>query len=109
MAQLIHYHMSETLHYSKITGMDNSGILFGEEESIFFQECAQNFARFYPESSGRCVAERNISAQPPYFEFYTCGKSMIVVFDELGKNTHKAFHEFQEKLESYGYTTYDLT
>ncbi len=109
MAQLIHYHMSETLHYSKITSMDNSGILFGEEESIIFQECAQNFSRFYPESNSRCVAERSLTADPPYFEFYTYGKSMIVEFDELGKNTAAAFHDFQQRLESYGYTTYELT
>ena len=34
---------------------------------------------------------------------------MIVEFDELGKNTAAAFHDFQQRLESYGYTTYELT
>lgn len=109
MAQLIHYHLSDTFHYSKIAGIDNTGILFTDGQSILFQECAQNFARSYPESSGKCVAERSSIAEPPYFEFYTCGKSMIVAFDGLGKNTGRAFQEFQQKLESFGYTTYDLT
>lgn len=109
MAQLIPYHLSDTYSNTKITGIDDSGILFEDGQSIFFQECAQNFARSYPESKGNCIAERNAAAQPPYFEFYTCGKSMIVQFDAPGKHGQKAFREFQKRLESYGYSTYDLS
>lgn len=109
MAQLIPYHLTDTFRFSQITGIDSSGILFADGQSIFFQECAQNFSRSYPESKGRCIAERDALAEIPYFEFYTCGKSMRVIFDGLGKRTGKTFREFQQKLESFGYTTYDLS
>ena len=109
MAQLIHYHLSDTYSYSQIAGIDASGILFDNGQSIFFEECYRNFSRAYPEQRGRCVAERNAAADVPYFEFYTCGKSMIVRFDGLGKHTQRAFREFQEKLKGYGMTTFDLS
>lgn len=108
MAQLIPYHISDTYSATQITGMDASGILFDDGQSIFFQECVMNFSRAYPESRSKCVAERNLYAPKPYFEFYTCGKSMIVQFDEPGRQGQKAFLDFQKRLESYGYTTYDL-
>lgn len=109
MALLIHYHLSDTFSSSDIAGIDSSGILFENGQSIFFQECALNFSRAYPAARGRCIAERDITARPPYFEFYTCGKSMIVRFDEPGKNAQRAFREFRKRLEHYGYSTYDLS
>ena len=105
MAQLLPYHLSDTYSYSQVSGIDHTGILFDDGTSILFQECAQNFARSYPESRGRCIAERRF----PCFEFYTCGKSMILRFDDHGKKAQKQFAEFQKQLESYGYTTYDLS
>ncbi|MBQ4465247.1 MAG: hypothetical protein II916_04720 [Oscillospiraceae bacterium] len=108
MAQLIPYHMSDTFSYSKVTAIDSSGILFDDGQSIFFQECALNFARWNPEESGKCVAERDKLADIPYFEFYTCGKSMILQFDGVRKFALKQFDDLRERLESYGYTTYDL-
>lgn len=109
MAQLMHYHCSDSFSSTQIAGIDSSGILFADGQSIFFEECARNFARAYPAANTTCIAERDILAQPPYIEFYTCGKSMIVRFDEPGKRAHKAFRELCRSLERFGYTTYDLS
>ncbi len=109
MAQMIHYHFTDTFSFSDIKDMDESGILFDNGLSIFFEECRKNFSRVYPESSGTCIAERCASANPPYFEFYTCGKSMVILFDGLGRDTQQKFTEFQHKLERYGFSTYDLS
>ena len=109
MAQMIHYHYTDTFSFSDISAMDSSGILFENGLSIFFEECRKNFARVYPEGSGTCIAERSSTADPPYFEFYTCGKSMRLVFDRLGKDTQREFNAFKQKLERFGYSTYDLT
>jgi hypothetical protein len=105
MAQLLPYHLSDTYSYSQVSGIDHTGILFDDGTSILFQECAQNFARSYPESRGRCIAERRF----PYFEFYTCGKSMVILFDRLGRDTMREFQDFSRRLTGYGYSTYDLT
>lgn len=109
MAQMIHYHFTDTFSYSDISAMDSSGILLESGVSIIFEECQKNFARVYPESRGTCIAERSSTAYPPYFEFYTCGKSMVIAFDRLGKDTQREFSAFQQRLMSYGYTTYDLS
>lgn len=109
MAQMIHYHFTDTFSFDDISAMDSSGILFENGLSIFFEECQKNFARVYPESSGTCIAERNSTAYPPYYEFYTCGKSMVIRFDRLGRDTQREFNAFGQKLRSFGYTTYDLS
>ena len=108
MAQMIHYHFTDTFSYADISAIDNSGILFENGLSIFFEECRKNFSRVYPESRGNCIAERSATANPPYFEFYTCGKSMVILFDRAGKDTQREFVEFQRRLERFGFTTYDL-
>ena len=109
MAQMIHYHYTDKFFYSDIKDMDASGILFDNGLSIIFEECQKNFSRVYPEGSGRCIAERCIGANPPYFEFYTCGKSMMLLFDGPAKEAQRTFLDFQRRIESYGYTTFDLT
>ena len=101
MAQMIHYHYTDTFSYADIKDMDASGILFENGLSIFFEECRKNFSRVYP--------ERSSTANPPYFEFYTCGKSMVILFDGLGRDTMREFQDFSRRLTSYGYSTYDLT
>ena len=108
MAQLIHYHYTDSFSYSDIKDMDASGILFKNGLSIFFEECSRNFGRIYPEERGRCVAECSASANPPYFEFYTYGKSMVILFDGLGRDAKTAFSQFRHRLENYGYSIYDL-
>ncbi|MCR5718303.1 MAG: hypothetical protein K6F80_04620 [Oscillospiraceae bacterium] len=109
MAQLIHYHYTDSFHYSDIKAMDSSGILFVNGLSIFFEECAKNFARSYPEERGTCIAECSASADPPYFEFFTCGKSMVLLFDGLGRDTQQTFRLFRQRLENYGYIAYSLS
>ena len=109
MAQMIHYHYTDTFSYADIKDMDASGILFENGLSIFFEECQKNFSRVYPEGSGKCIAERSSTVNPPYYEFYTCGKSMVILFDGLGRDTMREFNDFHRRLVGYGYSTYDLT
>ena len=108
MAQLIHYHLTDTYSFSQIVGIDNTGILFNDGQSIFFEECALNFSRIYPEMQGKYIAECSESSEIPYFEFFTYGKSMLIRLDFLGKRTEQVFREFLGKLHSYGFKVYSL-
>ena len=81
MAQLMPYHLTDTYSYEEIEAMDATGIRFKDGTTVVFQECARNFARNYPDSADRCVAECKSAAQPPYSEFYCYGKSVVVRFD----------------------------
>ena len=109
MAQLIHYHFTDKFSFDDIKAMNSSGILFDNGLFMTFEECRKNFVRYYPESSGNCIAERNVTGFPQYYEFYTCGTSMLIQFDRPGSDRQNQFRQFGQRLRSYGFTTYDLS
>ncbi len=113
MAKLIPYHLTDTYSYEAVQAIDRTGILLADGTCIDFQECARNFARAYPEAKGRCVAERDYQAEVPYFEFYACGKSVVIRFDRTGfraeAKNRRDFLDLQYALEDNGYTSYDLS
>lgn len=94
--------------FSEIRIIDNEGITFNDGESIVFKAC---IGRKY--NSETCVAERDICAMPPYFEFFTLYKPVRIVFDKKGlfskSVNHKNFLDFQMKINKTGYSTYDLS
>lgn len=52
--------------FSEIRRIDNEGITFNDGEIIAFKDCIRG-----KYNSETCVAERDICAMPPYFEFFT--------------------------------------
>ncbi|MBR1817048.1 MAG: hypothetical protein IJ763_10190 [Lachnospiraceae bacterium] len=93
--------------YYDIKIIDNNGIIFKDGYKIVFSECINSRLK-----SDKCIAFRDITANPPYIEFFTKNKPTRVVFDKTGmfKSTNEMkFTEVQLKINEYGYTTYDLS
>lgn len=88
------------------------GILLENGDFIDFAECAANFAALHG-GSGRCVGERDITGSNPSFGFYTAPLTTHIFFMPRGlfgqRKALRRFHEMQRKLESFGYTTYDMS
>lgn len=96
-----------------VVSISGTGILFSGDIDVSFPECAENFHAEHKNSSMNCIGERDISAEPPYFEFYTGSNHIRVIFDYTGffvksKNI-KSFHDMQKYISVSGYTTYDLS
>ncbi|MCM1314414.1 MAG: hypothetical protein NC205_05555 [Prevotella sp.] len=96
-----------------VVSISETGILLSGDIDISFQECAGNFHEEYKNSSINCIGERNISLNPPYFEFYTSSNHIRLIFDYKGifseSKNRKSFHAMQKYISVYGYTTYDLS
>ncbi|MDE6592103.1 MAG: hypothetical protein K2K57_03455 [Oscillospiraceae bacterium] len=94
--------------FSDIKSVDERGIIFKDGSGILFSECA---GRHY--KSGLCIAERDITAKPPYFEFFASAEPVRILFDKknfISRNlSRRQFTEFQMMIQNYGYTTYDLS
>ncbi len=94
--------------YWDIVLIDKNGIVFENGGKINFDDCINQ--RY---DSPTCVAERDITAVPPYFEFFTSDKPTRIVFNKKGffsKNINKKnFIKFQMQINDKGYSTYDLS
>lgn len=94
--------------FSDIEALDERGIILAGGRQIIFAECAGG--RY---NSELCIAERDITAKPPYFEFFAPGEPVRIVFDGKGlfadSRNRRLFGEFQMKIKAFGYTTYDLS
>ena len=97
---------------SELLTVDRDGITFIDGERVSFEECAENFKTAHSLSQSKCVSERDITADPPYFLFYT-EKRLKLLFDSRGisptRKNKKAFIELQLKIQEAGFTTYDLS
>ena len=98
---------------SQIAKIDTNGITFNDGKTLRFLECVETFQSLYPNSNSTCVAERDITAKPPFFEFFTADEHIKVIFDGKGlfskSKNRKAFHDFQKQILGLGFTTYDLS
>ncbi len=98
--------------FSEILTVDKNGITFKDGEKVSFDECVENLKTANSLSGSKCVAERDITAVPPYFLFYT-RKKLKLVFDCSGlfskSKNKKAFINLQLKIQETGFTTYDLS
>ncbi len=96
------------MSFSDIKSIDKEGIHFKNGDSISFAEC---IGKRY--NSSTCVAERDILALPPYFEFFSSIKPTRIIFDRKGilseKQNHRDFLRFQGAINKLGYSTYDLS
>ena len=70
--------------YNKIKIINDEGITFKDGTIIIFEECRRNWAEAKDIciNDTRCVAERNMSANEPYYIFYSNNKVKIV-FDSV--------------------------
>lgn len=96
-----------------VVSVSETGISFAGDIVISFPECAENFHAEHGNTSMNCAGERDISAKPPYFEFYTGSNHIKVIFNRKGflaraKNIG-LFHDMQKHISVSGYTTYDLS
>ncbi len=94
--------------YFEIESIDWNGIIFNDNSKIVFSESV-----VYGAYSDKCVAERDITAKPPYFDFFKAGGRIRIVFDKKGffskKINRKLFLKLQFAIYDYGYTTFDLS
>lgn len=96
------------MSFSDIKSIDKEGIHFKNGDSISFAECIGS--RY---NSSTCVAERDILALPPYFEFFSPNIPTRVIFNRKGilsgKQNHRDFLRFQSAINKFGFSTYDLS
>ena len=105
--------IKSTSLYDSIVNIDTHGIKFRDFHWLTYEECAFNFKRKYPNSSGKCIGERDITANPPYIELYTFYAHDKILFNKKGlfsksKNIDD-FHYLQKLIQEFGYTTLDLS
>ena len=99
-----------------IAGISANGISLKNMTFINFRECAYNFQQIHG-GAGTCVAERDITGTNPSFGFYTAPKTTHIFFLQKSKikeffskrNTLHRFQDLQKQIESFGYSTYDLS
>ena len=95
-------------NFSEIKDIDRIGITFKSGEKIIFKECIKQ--RY---NSEICVADRDITAQPPYFEFFTPNKPIRIIFYKTGLfsriRNRNNFLKLQMMITEYGYSSYDLS
>ncbi len=101
---------------NEIAGISPNGISLKNMRFINFRECAYNFQQIHGRK-GTCVAERDITGTNPSFGFYTAPKTTHIFFLPKSrlkeffakKNITQRFHDLQNMIESFGYSTYDLS
>lgn len=98
---------------SQVIKVDNKGITFDDGGILVFSECVKTFNSLYPNSDSKCVAKRDITEKPPFFEFFATNANIKIIFDNKGlfskSKNMKAFHGFQKQILGYGFRTYDLS
>ncbi|EGC03215.1 hypothetical protein [Ruminococcus albus] len=91
--------------YTDVAEVNSSGIVFISGEKLVFSECVGE--------NNTCVGERDIDAEPPYFEFYTSDKPTRIVFDRKGLLSdtvnQREFVKMQCLIADAGFSTLDLS
>lgn len=96
------------INYSEIETLDKAGMTLKNGDKILFKDCIGN--RY---DSIKCVAERDITASPPYFEFFTSGQPTRIIFMGKGifskQKIREQFVYLNRQIQKFGYSTYDLS
>lgn len=102
-----------TKSISQVVKIEEQRITFSDGEVLEYTECVKIFNSIYPDSNSNCIAQRDITANPPFFEFYANPVHLKIVFDYKGlfqkSKNKRAFREFHKQILEYGFTTYDLS
>lgn len=85
--------------YAQIESIDSEKLAFDDGSVFFWNQFT--------------AAERDITAKPPYFRFYSDLIELYVLFDQLGmlssRKTAQSFHNFMTQLDAVGIRTLDLS
>lgn len=103
--------MKRKYDYRSIKNISKKGIWFDDGFFMDFESSRINWAKSHnvlPERT-YCVADRDITATSPYFEFYFDNHVVINFNKRIFMNRHKQFQNFRFAIEKLGYTTYDLS
>ncbi len=103
-------------NYSDIVQLDKIGISFSDGYKIVFEECKRQWAEEHEISQEEtlCVASRFLATEQEetYFLFYTKEK-LKLCFKFKGffrnKKSFNKFIELQMLLNSYGYSSFDMS
>ncbi len=100
--------------YKQIKKFNEDGIVFEDGTRIKFVECRENWAksRGVEYEDTLCVADRNISAEIPYFVFYSKKKIKILFKKSVlpwSNLCKKNFLKIQIGLNRFGYSSYDCS
>lgn len=103
--------MKKEYRYRSMKEISKEGILFDDGFFLDFELSRINWAKNHnimPDSSD-CVADRDITAPDPYYEFYIDNHVVIYFNKRIFSNRHNWFQNFRLTIEQMGYTTYDLS
>ena len=96
------------IYFSEIETVNKIGITLKNGDKILFEDCIGN--RY---NSPTCVAERDITASPPYFEFFTANQPVRIIFDTKKifskQKIREQFVGLNRQIQKFGYSTYDLS
>lgn len=99
--------------FDDITSINENGIGFSDGHWFRYAECVHLWQRDFPQSNkSLCIGQRDITAEPPYIEFWSFYHHDKVVFDKRGLfscQNKKNFHKLCRQIGKYGYTIYDLS
>ena len=105
----------EAFTENEISNISAQGIALKNGMYIDFIECTKVWAEANSLEKTTCVGEREITDLS--FTFYCLPKPIMIKFIEKGKlyekfskyNASCRFHELQNKLYEYGFTTFDMS
>lgn len=103
--------MKKKYDYRSIKNIGKKGIWFDDGFFLDFELSRINWAKNHNILADEtcCVADRDITATSPYFEFY-CENHVVIYFKKrIFINRHKHFQNLRFTIEKMGYTTYDLS
>ncbi len=97
--------------YHSIKKINKKGILFDDDFFLDFELSRINWAKTHNVlvDETYCVADRDITATNPYFEFYLDNHVVIYFNKSMFANGRKHFQNLRFTIEEMGYTTYDLS
>lgn len=110
-----YFHTAEIKVWSfdDITAINENGIDFKNGHWFRYAECVYLWQRDFSQSKSKCVGQRDITARPPYIEFWSFYHHDKVVFDKRGlfsqRKNEENFHKLCQLINEYGYTTFDLS
>ena len=97
-----------------ISDITEKGVLFKDGRLVDYKTCARVFHKDYGKSSYKFVSERNVLELN--FLLYSWPRPTLIQLDvsnSADDTEHRAacrrFHDIQKRIESSGYTTYDMT
>ena len=93
---------------SALKTISQTGIEFIDGSFINFSDCVKNNGMG---ENSKCAAVRDITADPPYIQFFAAERPIRIVFGKRGifAKNKEAFTKLQLQIEKYGYSTYDLS